>query len=272
MTSFLDHLVLAFYFVGFGIHIWYLYTDSRFIGRLGTLCLAGGVVSHYFALLSRARALDAVPYQDFYGSLSLFAWLLAVTYLGIERFHRQRAVAPFVLPFVIAFVAISTFLAPEQAAVRLPKAQGPLFALHVTMSILAYAAFALSFVVSLLYLAQNRWLRDRNLGTVIWRFPALDVLERMSRSSVLVGVTAMSFGMALGFVWARRLLGHWVTGDAKEIISLIVLLMYAIYLRLSRQTAWRGARACRLCVLCFFFVIFSYTIVNFYLTSYHRFF
>ena len=272
MTSFLDNLVLAFYLASFGIHIWYLYTDSSFIGRLGTLCLAGGVVSHYFALLSRARAMGGVPYQDFYGSLSLFAWLLAVTYLGIERFHRQRAVAPFVLPFVIAFVAISTLLAPEPAAIQQTKAHGPLFALHVTINILAYAAFALSFVVSLLYLAQNRWLRDRKLGSVIWRFPALEVLERMSRSSVIVGVTALSFGMALGFLWAHRLLGHYVTGDPKEIVSLVVLLVYVLYLRLSRQTAWRGARACRLCVGCFFCVIFSYTVVNFYLSSYHRFF
>jgi ABC-type transport system involved in cytochrome c biogenesis permease subunit len=272
MTSFLDNLVLAFYVASLGLHIWYLYTDSRFIGRLGTFCLAGGVVSHYFALLSRAHAMNSVPYQDFYGSLSLFAWLLAVTYLGIERFHRQRSVAPFVLPFVVAFVAISTFLAPETAAVAHTKAHGPLFALHVTITILGYAAFALSFVVSLLYLAQNRWLRDRRLGSVIWRFPALEVLERMSRSSVIVGVAALSIGMVLGFVWAHRLLGQYVTGDPKEIISLVVLLVYAIYLRLSRQTAWRGARACRLCVASFFVVIFSYTVVNFYLSSYHRFF
>jgi len=94
----------------------------------------------------------------------------------------------------------------------------------------------------------------------------------MSRSSVIVGVTALSFGMALGFLWAHRLLGHYVTGDPKEIVSLVVLLVYVLYLRLSRQTAWRGARACRLCVGCFFCVIFSYTVVNFYLSSYHRFF
>ncbi|MBI3661711.1 MAG: cytochrome c biogenesis protein CcsA [Acidobacteria bacterium] len=272
MTSILDYLVLAFYAVSLGLHIWYLYTDSRLVGRLGTVCLAGGVVSHYFALLSRARAVGSVPYQDLYGSMSLFAWLLAVTYLGIERFHRQRAVAPFILPFVIAFASVSTFLAPAAEAVHRSKAYGPLFALHVTVNILAYAAFALSFVVSLLYLAQNRWLRHRRLGTVIWRFPALEVLERMSRSSVIVGVSALSFGILFGFIWARRLLGQYITGDPKEIVSLLVLLVYATYLWLSRKTAWRGARACRLCVASFFFVIFSYTVVNFYLSSYHRFF
>jgi ABC-type transport system involved in cytochrome c biogenesis permease subunit len=151
-------------------------------------------------------------------------------------------------------------------------AHGPLFALHVTINILAYAAFALSFVLSLLYLAQHRWLHDRRIGSVIWRFPPLEVLERMSRSSAIVGVCALAVGMALGFVWEHRLLGHYITGDPKEIISAIVLLVYAMYLWLSRKTAWRGARACRLCAASFFFVIFSYTVVNFYLSSYHRFF
>jgi ABC-type transport system involved in cytochrome c biogenesis permease subunit len=272
MNSFLDNLVLAFYVVSLGLHIWFLYTDSRFIGRLGTLCLAGGVVAHYFALLSRARAMNSVPYQDFYGSLSLFAWMLALTYLVIERFHRQRAVAPFVLPFVIGFVAIAMFLSPEPAAVQRTVAHGPIFALHVTINILAYAAFALSFVLSLLYLAQDRWLHDRRIGSVIWRFPALDVLERMARSSAIVGVCALSIGMVLGFIWEHRLLGHYVSGDPKEIVSAGVLLVYATYLGLSRKTAWRGARACRLCVASFFLVIFSYTVVNFYWSSYHRFF
>jgi ABC-type uncharacterized transport system permease subunit len=271
MTSPFDYLALILYAVSLGLHIWHLYTDNRLIGRLGTSFLAGGVLLHYFALWKRAQALHSVPYQDLYGSMSLFAWLLAVTYLAIERFHRQRAVAPFVLPFVLVFVLGATLLAPA-TPVPHPPAHGALFALHVTANILSYAAFTLSFVLSLIYLAQNRLLRHHRLGAVIWRFPALEVLERMCRSSVIVGLVALAFGSSLGFFWAHRLLGHYVTGDPKEIVSVLVLLIYGGYLWLAGQTAWRGARACRLCAVNFVFVIFSYTVVNLYLSSYHRFF
>src|SRR5216683_3051371 len=79
---------------------------------------------------------------------------------------------------------------------RLPptQAHGVVFALHVTLSILAYAAFALSFVLSAIFLLENRLLRNRHLGDVVWRLPALDLLERMSQSSVLIGLVSIAVG------------------------------------------------------------------------------
>ena len=267
----LGYTTLAFYAASLGLYVWFLYASKRLIGRAATLLLAAGLLLHYLALLERSRLVNAVPYQDFYGSTSLFAWLLAVTYLGLETFHRQRSVGPFVLPFVIVLLLVGTAVAPEKLPAP-PPARGSLFALHVTSNILAYSAFALSFVLSLIYLLQNRVLRDRRLGTTFWRFPALEVLERMSRSSVIVGVAALSFGSILGFMWAHRIQGSYWNADPKEIASLVILAVYAGYLWLARSTAWRGARASLLCVFNFLLVVFSYTVVNLYLSRYHRYF
>jgi len=270
MTTHLGVETLALYAMSLGLYVWYLYGNKRLIGRAATLGLAGGVVLHYLVLLERSRWVHAVPYEDLYGSMSLFAWLLAVTYLGLELFHRQRSVGPFVLPFVLILLLVATF-APETPLPR-PPARGTEFALHVTLNILAYAAFALSFVLSVIYLLQNRLLRDRRLGTAFWRFPALEVLDRMSRSSVIVGLASLTIGIALGFVWVNRIRGRYWNADAKEIATLLVFLFYAGYVWLSRTTAWRGARAALLCVFNFLFVVFSYTVVNLYLSRYHRYF
>ena len=192
--------------------------------------------------------------------MSLFGWLLALTYLGLEFFHRQRSVGAFVLPFVLAF-----FLAAQSRPGRPPSptpAHGPVFAFHVTLSILAYAAFALSFVLSLIFLVENRLLRNRNLGDVVWRLPALELLERMSQSSVLVGLISIAIGTVLGFIWVDRLTGQYWYYDPKYVITLVVLLLYAVYLQLARTPAWRGARASRLCIFNFFVVILSFTVVN----------
>ena len=137
---------------------------------------------------------------------------------------------------------------------------------------LGYAAFALSFVLSVIYLVENRLLRHRHLGRIVWRFPALEVLERMSRSSVIVGLVSLMIGMSFGFFWFHRIYGHYWNADPKEIVTLVILAVYAGYLWLGRTNAWRGARASGLCVFNFFFVLFSYSIVNLYLSSFHRFF
>ena len=176
----------------------------------------------------------------------------------------------FVLPFILVFF-LASHLAPADR-LSPTTAHGPIFAFHVTLSILAYAAFALSFVLSLIFLVENRLLRSRQLSEVVWRLPALELLERMSRSSVLVGLISIAIGTVLGFIWVDRLTGQYWYYDPKYVITLLVLLLYAAYLQLSRTTTWRGARASRLCIFNFVIVVLSFTVVNLYLSHSHRYF
>jgi ABC-type uncharacterized transport system permease subunit len=266
---FLFLTVLA-YTLSLGSYVRFLRSGREIAGRLGTIFLGLGLVAHYFALLERSRGLHTVPYHDLYGSMSLFGWLLALTYLGLEFFHRQRSVGAFVLPFILAFF-LAAHLAPAD---RLTPtiAHGPIFAFHVTLSILAYAAFALSFVLCLIFLVENRLLRNRQLGELVWRLPPLELLERMSRSSVLVGLISIAVGTVLGFIWVDRLTGQYWYYDPKYVITLLVLLLYAAYLQLSRTTTWRGARASRLCIFNFVIVVLSFTVVNLSLSHSHRYF
>ena len=270
MTSPYVIATLLFYAASLALYIWNLREPSRVAGIGATSFLLVGLGLHYLALLARSRLIHAVPYDDLFGSLSLFAWLLAFTYLCLEAIHRRRAVGPFVLPIVIGVFLLAHL--PEARPVKAPPAQGPLFAFHVTLNILAYSAFAISFVLSIIFLVQNWRLRNRKLGVVGWRFPALDVLERMTRSSVLIGCVSLGAGMTAGLIWAHRLEGQYWDGDPKVIVTVLILLIYVGYTLLSRTAAWRGARASALCIFNFMFVIFSYSIVNRYLSHFHRYF
>src|ERR1700680_2362993 len=263
-------LTIIAYAGSLALYLRFLNTGKEITGRLGTIFLGLGLVAHYFALLERSRGLNTVPYHDLYGSMSLFGWLLALTYLGLEFYHRQRSVGAFVVPFILVFF-LAAHLAPADRLASTP-ARGTIFALHVTLSILAYAAFALSFVLSLIYLAENRLLRNRKLSEVVWRLPPLDLLERMSRSSVLIGLISIAVGTVLGFIWVDRLTGQYWYYDPKYAVTLLVLLLYAVYFQLSRTSNWRGARASRLNIFNFVVVILSFTVVNLYLSHSHRYF
>lgn len=271
MSYHLGYLSLALYVASFFCYARILFSPQEWLGRIATFLLAVGIVSHYFALLERSRWIHEVPYNDLYGSMSLFAWLLGVTYLGLEIFHRQRSVGAFVTLLLIIWIGSLALFAP-QAAPGPPAARGPLFAFHVTLNTWAYAAFALSFVLSVIYLVQDRILRSGRAGTAFWHFPALDVLDRMCQSGVYVGLAALISGVIMGFIWAHRLTGNYRWGDPKVVVTLAILLVYAAYLWLSRSANWRGARAALLCAANFLIVMFSYTFVNLYLTKFHRFF
>jgi ABC-type uncharacterized transport system permease subunit len=269
----MDHLffllTLAAYLGSFACYVGFLVTGREWSGRVATLLLILGLVVHYYALLERSRGLHTVPYHDLSGSMSLFGWLLALTYLSLEFFHRQRSVGVLVLPFVLAFLLFANAPTDHNAAV---PAQGVAFALHVTLSILAYAAFGLSCVLSVIYLAEQRLLQKHKVGSMVWRLPPLDLLDRMSQSSVLVGLIAITIGTALGFVWVDRLTGRVWHYDPKYVVTLLVLAAYVVYLRLARNPGWRGSRASRVCIFNFAIVIFSFTVVNLFFSHTHRYF
>jgi HemX protein len=262
-------LTVAAYLASMTLYLRFLYNGQEKTGRFATLLLFVGLGAHYVALLLRARGIHTVPYHDLQGSMSLFGWLLAVTYLCLEIYHRQRTVGAFVVPIILAFF-FAAYLMPDHPNAATP-AKGVVFALHVTLSILSYSAFALSCVLSLIYLAEERVLRTRRVSDIVWRLPPLDLLERMSHTSVLVGLITIAVGTLLGFVAVDRQTGQYWFYDPKYVVTLLVLLLYVIYFQLARSTAWRGARASRLCVFNFVLVVLSFTVVNLYFSQHHRF-
>src|SRR5580700_9527152 len=134
---YLGYISLALYIASFLCYARFLSLPDLWLGRMATFLLAGGIVMHYFALLERSRWIHTVPYNDLYGSMSLFAWLLGVTYLGLELFHRQRSVGAFVTLLLIVWIVLLAALTAGAPTVRVP-ARGPLFAFHVTLNTWAY--------------------------------------------------------------------------------------------------------------------------------------
>lgn len=228
--------------------------------------VAAGLVAQFADLHLTARAIGSVPYGTLGGSMALFGWMLGLAYLVLLFRHRERAIGPFLIPFVLVFSLLGMLLPSSEqvgAATR-----GTVFALHVTLAILAYAAFAFSFVLSLLYLIQNRQIRRGKTGVLFSRLPALEVIARMNRSSVTIGMAGLSVSILLGMAWARRVWSDFA--DAKLAWALVTLSLYGFLLWMDRR-GWEGQRVAFLSILGFGLVLFSYTFVNLYLSAAHTF-
>ena len=229
--------------------------------------LVVGLVLQFIDLHARARALGSVPYRTLAGSMSLFGWMLGIAYLLLLFRHRERAIGPFLIPFVVLFSAIG-LLIPFRASAPKPETQGVLFALHVTLAILGYAAFTLSFVLSLLYLIQSRQIRRAQTGVLFARLPALEVIGRLNRTAVSIGLSSLLVSVMLGTIWAHRVWKGVL--DAKLAFALFTLLVYGLLLWMDRR-GWKGQRVALLSIVGFGLVIFSYTFVNLYLSQAHTF-
>lgn len=232
-----------------------------------TACLAAGLAVHFADLQVRARMLGSVPYRTLEGSVSLFGWMLAIAYLALQLRHRENAIGPFLIPIVVVSSAIGLLL-PARVSPPTDQTRGALFALHVTSAILAYAAFTFSFVLALLYLIQDRQIRRRHTGVLFARLPALEVIGRMNRTSVSIGLCALTFAIAIGLVRANELWG--TLADPKIAWAILTLAVYALLLWLDRR-GWEGPRVAVLSIVGYGLVLFSYTVVNLAFHTAHQF-
>jgi ABC-type uncharacterized transport system permease subunit len=228
--------------------------------------VAAGLAAQFAGLYVAARTLGSVPYRTLGGSMSLFGWMLGIAYLVLVLRHSERAIGPFLIPIVLAFSLLGVLL--PSSAPAAPATRGSLFAFHVTLAILAYAAFALSFVLSVLYLIQDRQIRRGRTGPLFARLPALEVIGRMNRTSVAIGIVVLSISVALGVAWARQV---WTgLADVKLVFAFVTLIVYGLLLWMERR-GWEGPRVAILSIVGFVLVLFSYTFVNLYLSESHVF-
>ena len=242
--------------------------NPREIWARGTsIAIAAGIGLHFADLLSRARALSSVPYRTLGGSVSLFGWMLGIAYLLLLVWHRERAMGAFLIPMIVLATGAGLLL-PDAATAAGQGTHGSVFALHVTLAILAYAAFTFSFVLSILYLIQNRQIRRGRTGLLFSRLPPLEVIGRMNRTSVSVGMVVLTISLVLGAVWAEMV---WATlADPKVEWAVVTLLVYGFLLWMDRR-GWEGPRVAMLSILGFGVVLFSYTVVNLYFSRTHSF-
>ena len=238
-------------------------------GRRGApLLVAAGLGAQFADLQLVARSLGSVPYRTLGGSVSLFGWMLGIAYLVLVAPAPRAGDRPVPDPVRPRF-SILGLLLPSRRSAPGPATRGTLFAFHVTLAILAYAAFAFSFVLSLLYLIQNRQIRRGRTGVLFSRLPALEVIGRMNRTSVTIGLVVLSrLRRCSGSPGRERVWSG--LADAKIDWALLTLVVYGLLLWMDRR-GWEGPRVALLSIVGFVLVLFSYTFVNLYLSQAHIF-
>ena len=260
-------LALMFYLGAEALSIVHLRNDRTAYGHGASLLLFLGFMVHFAALSIGAKAVHSVPYHDLPSSMSLFAWMLSGSYGILLLRHREGSTGPFLIPVSVLFLAFS-MVAKGNAGPMNPKLMGPIFAWHVTMAILGYAALTLAFLLALLYLKQVRQLHRRKLGVLFLKLPALDVLSTMHRTSVAIGCFALTLASTLGLVWAKR---NWDTyWDPKVLFTFLVIAIY-LFTLFPGTTGVRGKKMMFISIGGFILLMFSYTIVNLFITQEHVF-
>lgn len=201
--------------------------------------------------------------------LQLLAWFSLLCGIGAWLRMRQDAILLFSAPFGLLLFLISA--AWLHMPIALPKSlTTPFFALHIGALFLCLGLLAVACLGSLLFIILEQRIKAKKIMRGFWEdMPALYILDRINAVCVTAAFPLYTIGLAAGLAWSRPIFGSVLTGDVKEVVSLLVWALLAVlfYGRLVR--GWRGRMPALLTAAIFAISLFSIIFVNLYLSSHH---
>src|ERR1043166_7439802 len=254
-------------FIGYTLHF---ARRTPVSARLATTMLAAATRAHTFIIGMQTMQVGQVPVFGMASAISMFVWLLAVAYLYTEVTTDERAMGVFILPLIIALQLIPAFTAGVD--VRSPVLRGPLFGIHVSSLLFAYASFALACVIGITYVLLFKEIKTKHLGVFYARLPSLQVLDQMNQRAIVVGWVFLTIGLVAGVVFAieAQVPSMLSLDDPKIFVALICWLVYSFELFAARRIGWAGRRAAYLSALGFAIVLLNFVPIS-YLTNSHKF-
>jgi ABC-type transport system involved in cytochrome c biogenesis permease subunit len=249
------------------------------VGRSATTLLIFAALSHTFVVGMQTMEVGHVPVAGPTSAISTFVWLLGLAYLYTEMTTDERAMGVFILPLLVALQAIPAIRpgVEDRAAVL----QGPLFGVHVSSLLFAYASFALACVIGITYVLLFTEIKAKHLGFFYARLPSLQVLDRMNQRAIVIGWIFLTLGIIVGVVWAAQARAGYGAGDPRvQAMSLldpkifVALLCWAVYsfeLFAARRIGWGGRRAAYLSAVGFMIVLLNLVPISYFLTRSHNF-
>jgi cytochrome c-type biogenesis protein CcsB len=255
----------------------YLAFRAQWLGKFATLGAWVSLGIQTAAILLRwvesyQMGFGHAPLSNMYESLVFFSWCIALLYLLWERKLKSRVIGAFALPFAFAFNAYASLASGVSAKIDplIPALQSNWLHAHVITCFLAYASFALSCAVSVVYLVKLRKAgKMEKEDGMTGLFPALDSLDDLIYRTIVVGFPLLTIGIITGAAWANYAWGAYWSWDPKETWSLITWFAYAIFLHARITRDWRGKRAAILSIVGFIAVIITYFGVNYLLSGLH---
>lgn len=227
-----------------------VYRVASIILWVGFLCHTGVIALQYFE--------DGhIPVQNLHETLSTFGWAVVGVFLMLQIKFHLMVLGALVAPLATLSVIIASIL-PKPLVELDPLFKSLWRTFHIGTLIVGNAAFAIAFLVGILYLVQEKAIKDKKRGFFFRRLPSLNLLDSMGYSCLIAGFPMLTFGLITGIIYAQMVHGRFWSWDPKEIFAGITWLVYAALLHERLTVGWQGRRAAVMTIAGFAVLAFTF--------------
>ncbi len=130
----------------------------------------------------------------------LVAWVLAAIYLYLLFYHPRVPLGIFLLPLILALIALAEYL-PQESGYPMGKSAWGM--VHGFSLLLGIVVIFFGFIGGLVYLIQSRRLQNKQV-TVRFRLPSLEWTEKITARCIVVAAILLATGVLSGIALNAR--------------------------------------------------------------------
>ena len=213
-----------------------------------------GVFFHFVSITETLYAAHRALPVDTHEMLSLLGMFLAIAFLILAARYRTVSFGIFLLPVAVLFTIVPAFR-PGHETISYPFVRTGWLMLHIVLLLAAYAALFLSLIASLLYLIQERRLKQKKAESRRGWLPPLETLDQIGLNSLRFGLPCMTAGLLIGSVLALQTIGLTFFADPKVLLSVAMWIAYILMIFIRSHSGLRGRRAVYLSSFVFLVVL-----------------
>ncbi|MBA4358319.1 MAG: cytochrome c biogenesis protein CcsA [Humidesulfovibrio sp.] len=273
LSDLLPILVIALYFLGTGLFVVGSALRHELLknAALGLATLGFALHSVDLAqLLAGADLAQALTAGRFL--FCLLGWGILVIFLLLWWRLKLKFLAVVAMP--LALVLYVTANATVGVNTKLPPMlTGLFFLLHIGTLFASMALLAMAFGAGLAFLHLEKRIKTKTgLKQFQKDMPSLDTFDRVNHFVSLCGFPLYTLGLASGYVWAWLSARRVFSLDPKEIVALLVLVLYAYLFHQRLALGRRGRKPAVMVIAVFLLSVVSMLGINFLVpTTFHGF-
>lgn len=269
--DFLNILLPVLYLTTFGIYYYDFMYGGKNFSNSKRIFLFITLLVHIIYLILRTVLFDHPPITNVFEIFTVLAFSVGFSYFVLELLTDIRGTGPFIIIISILFQIISTLFIEDLVQVR-QVLRSNLLGGHVFSALLGYAGITISAVYGILYLILYQDIKLNKFGLIFNRLPSLEILERLSFVSAVIGFVMLSLAITIGIIWLPKAFPNFSYTDPKLAGTLLVWILYGVGILSKTFGKWRGKRVVTLSVVGFVIAILSTALTNFLSKSFHSFY
>lgn len=257
---FFQAAVGAYLLAAAGYAAYFIKPDLKQAAEKSLWVTVAGFLFHLAYFSARWTESGRIPVTSFFEAANFFGMGIVLVFLIMEYRFKIAALGSFMLPLVLVLMAPAFLISGDIKELN-PVLKSGWLGIHTSFAILGESAFAFAFIISIMYLIQERQLKAKRLGVIFHRLPSLDIMDTLGYKALTIGWPLFTLGMITGAIWANSAWGTYWGWSPKETSSLIIWVVYLAFLHL-RTIGWRGKRMAVLTIFGFVLVLISFFIIS----------